>query len=413
MRLRSLAWKEFLHRPLPMITGLVAVILGVAALVSVQTIARSSEARVAAQLERLGANVLVLPRSASLQDYYAADAHGATLPEEYVTRLALSREIGVEGIAPRLSLATQLDGQRVVLTGILPRADFQAKAAWQGVDLLSDGLAPIGTKHAGCKGHCHFATVDQRDPKSFAVTRVVQELPRDAALIGAEIARRHRLAEGSQVTLMGHGLKVAAVLPATGTVDDARVFAHLHTVQQIAGTGPVINVIEIISCCEDAAAGLVGALEALLPETNVVTISHIVDAQVAVNRLVGRLSYAFFGILILVGGTSIASVMYANVSERQRELGTLTALGASPAVLARLVLLKAGLLGLIGGLGGIVAGLLVAFVVGPQWLEIPLLVRGGPLALGALAALVVSFAASYLPARRAARLDPCACFREG
>jgi putative ABC transport system permease protein len=412
MRLRSLAWKEFAHRPLPMITGLAAVVLGISALVSIQTIIQSSEAQVAARLEQLGANVLVLPEGATLHDYYAADSHGTTLPEEYVTRLALARKVGVDGIAPKLSVAAELRGQAVVLTGILPRADFQAKASWQGVDFLSDGLAPIGSKHEGCKGKCHFATVDENDPTALLTTRVVHQLPPDEVLVGADIAARHELTMGDRVELLGQPFKVAAVLPQSGTVDDARVFAHLHTVQQIAATGPVINVIEIVSCCQDAAADLVRELAGLLPDTKIVTISQIVQTQVSVNRLVRRLSYVFFGILILVGGAGIASVMYANVAQRQRELGTLMALGASPATLQRLVLLKAAMLGLVGGLGGVALGLVVALALGPRLLDLSVVIQATTPIVGLATALVVSLAASYPPARRAARLDPCICFRE-
>ena len=43
----------------------------------------------------------------------------------------------------------------------------------------------------------------------------------------------------------------------TGTTDDGRVFAHLHRVQELADAGPVVNVIEIMGCCEEAASGLV------------------------------------------------------------------------------------------------------------------------------------------------------------
>ena len=62
-----------------------------------------------------------------------------------------------------------------------------------------------------------------------------------------------------------------------------------------------------------------------------------------------RLSYVIFGILMLIGGASIASVMFANVAERRRELGTLMALGATPGMISRMILLKASTVGVVGG----------------------------------------------------------------
>lgn len=413
MRIHSLVWKEFVHRPLPMLTSLLAVALGVTALVSVQSMAASSGERVASQLEQLGANVLVLPSTATLQDYYAADMHGGTLPEEYVTRLALARKVGVDDLAPKLCVQTSLNEKPVVLTGILPRADFQAKAAWSSVGMVTDGLSPVGTAHQGCQGKHHFSSIDEADPRSLTTTRVVQHLDKQAALVGADVALRHGLQAGDRIELYGAAFHVAAILPATGTVDDGRIFAHLHTVQDLAETGPVVNVIEIVGCCEEAAADLVPELGSLLPDAKIVTISQIVATQVTVNRLMGRLSYVFFGILLLVGGASIASVMYANVSERKRELGTLMALGASPTTLMRLVLFKASLLGLLGGVAGILVGAILAVALGPRLLDVNVSPSWMAPLVGIAAAIGVSLLASYLPARTAARLDPCTCFREG
>jgi putative ABC transport system permease protein len=74
--------------------------------------------------------------------------------------------------------------------------------------------------------------------------------------------------------------------------------------------------------------------------------------------------------------------------------------------------MKACMLGLIGGLGGIALGLVVALGLGPRMLDVDVVIRAGTPMLGLATAVAVSLAASYLPARRAARLDPCVCFRE-
>ena len=65
------------------------------------------------------------------------------------------------------------------------------------------------------------------------------------------------------------------MLPQTGTVDDSRIFAHLHTVQDLAKKGPVINAIEIIGCCQQISAGVVDKVNRLLPDAKVVTVTQI------------------------------------------------------------------------------------------------------------------------------------------
>ena len=127
---RKLVWKELWQRPTAMGTCLLAIMLGVTALVAIRSVTVYSEKTVARQMSELGANILLLPKNASLQDYYAADANGETIPEEYGTQLLLADLPGVEHIAPKLSMPTEINGQTVTLTGILPQSEFDAQAEW-------------------------------------------------------------------------------------------------------------------------------------------------------------------------------------------------------------------------------------------------------------------------------------------
>jgi len=201
-------------------------------------------------------------------------------------------------------------------------------------------------------------------------------------------------------------------MPATGTVDDSRVFAHLHTVQKLAKKGETVNVIEIMACCEDAAGGLIEELAATFPDAKVVTVTQVVETQVSVNRLMTQLSYLFFAILLVVGVASIAGTMFANVTERRREIGTLMALGATPNLVARLFLGKAAAIGLVGGVVGYLGGTLLAVVMGPQIAGITVEPVPSLAVVSLLLAAVVALVASYPPARRASLVDPCICFRE-
>jgi putative ABC transport system permease protein len=133
---------------------------------------------------------------------------------------------------------------------------------------------------------------------------------------------------------------------------------------------------------------------------------------VGVNRLIARASLLVLAVLVIVGGTSVLSTISSNVRERRREIGTLLALGATPALVSRLFLLKAMWLGIVGGVGGSVIGIVLAVWLGPQWAGVsvsPLLHVGG---LACVAALAVALVAAWWPARQAARLDPCTCFQE-
>lgn len=406
MQLRKLVWREMFERKSQLATSFVAILLGIAVVVSIKNITFYSEKAVARELDALGANILVLPKSASVQDYYSADMQNDDIPEEYVTTLTLSDLQGLDNLSPKLSAPVEIQGRRFTLTGILPKSEFQAKAAWQGAGIFARPLE-------GCGDVADVPGVFRPPVQETLVRqRVVDDLAPDEALVGADVVGLLGLKEGDTIEVLGRAFTVSAVLPQTGTVDDARVFAHLHTVQEMLGKGPVINAIEIVGCCNEISGGLVQKINKLLPDAKVVTVTQVVDTQVKTNHMMSRLSMIFIGIIVLVGVAGIANYMYANVFERRREIGTLMALGASSGLILRMFLLKGLLLGLAGGIGGFLLGTALAVVLGPRVAGIAVLPMPTLVLLAIGLSVGVALLASCLPARSAARLDPCATFQE-
>jgi putative ABC transport system permease protein len=403
MRLRTLVLREIFERKSQLLTSFLAILLGITVIVSIKNISHYSEMAVAREMDSLGANVLVLPKSSTLQDYYAADMQGETIPEEYVTTLAMSDLAGLDNISPKLSMPVELQVKTFTLTGILPKSEFQAKAAWSGAGVFS---RPIGCG-AGSVG-----MMGSEDKKTLARKRVIETLEDNEVLVGADVAVKLGLKEADKLDVLGKTFSVTAVLPQTGTVDDSRIFAHLHVVQDLSKKGPVINAIEVVGCCQEISNGLVEKINHLLPDAKVVTITQIADAQIKINHMMSNLSLMFLVIIVFVGGASIANYMYANVFERRREIGTLMALGANSGLVLRIFLSKALILGLVGGIGGYVLGTILAVILGPKLAGVIVL----PMPLLALLAVGISVAlalvASFFPAWRAARLDPCATFQE-
>jgi len=399
MRLTTLVAREMFERRRQLLTSFLAVFLGITAIVAIRNVTFFSEKAVARELDALGANVLILPKSVTVQDYYQADLHSALIPEEYVTRLVLSDLQGLDNLSPKLSVPVEIQGHAVILTGILPKAEFQAKAMWKG--------AGIFARPSGCgdvEGVGWLAPAESRE--TLVRRRVVEDLAADEALVGADLAARLVLAEGDTLRALGHDFQVIATLPETGTVDDARVFVHLHTVQELTGCGPVLSAIEVVGCCSQISQGLVTKINSLLPDAKVVTITQVVETQIRTNEMMSRLSLIFLVIIVLVAGASIANYMYGNVYERRREIGTLMALGADSWLVMRIFLLKAIVLGLAGGAGGALLGTALAVVLGPRLAHVPVLPMPGLILAAIGASAAIALVASSLPARRAAGLDP-------
>ena len=404
MNLKKLVWRELFERKSQMITIFVGILLGITTVIAIKNITYYSEKAVAREMDSLGANVLVLPKSVTLQDYYSADMHSETIPEEYALRLTMSNLEGVDNLSPKLCVPVELEGRQFTLTGILPKSEFQAKAAWAGAGIFS---RPIG-----CGAIDVGTTPKPEDKKTLVRKRVIDDLGTDEALVGADTASILGIEEGQSLNLMGKEFSVVAVLPETGTVDDSRIFAHLHTVQEMSNKDAVVSCIEIVGCCKEISAGLVDNVNKLLPDAKVVTVTQVVATQEKVNSMMEKLSLIFVAIIVVVGGAGIANYMFANVYERRREIGTLMSLGAESKLILRIFLLKALLLGVAGGVGGFVIGTLLAVTLGPRLAGVPVL----PMPVLALWAIGISVGiallASYFPARNAARIDPVTSFQE-
>ena len=142
------------------------------------------------------------------------------------------------------------------------------------------------------------------------------------------------------------------------------------------------------------------------------TFDQLVEATVTQERLIAMLSAFFGGLALLLAAVGLYGVVAHAVRARQTEIGLRMALGAAPSSILRLVFQRVGVLiaaGLAFGLAGSLWA--VRFV---EALLFRLEARDPVMFAGAAAVLVaVGVLAAWIPARRAARLDPATVLREG
>ena len=130
------------------------------------------------------------------------------------------------------------------------------------------------------------------------------------------------------------------------------------------------------------------------------------------ERSIAVLSAFFGGLALLLSAVGLYGVTAYNVHRRRREIGVRIALGAVPGMVIRLVIRRVAVLVAIGALSGAVVALWAARLV--ESLLFGLEARDPATTVMAVSVLaaVAAFAA-WLPARRAARLDPSVVLREG
>lgn len=109
-------------------------------------------------------------------------------------------------------------------------------------------------------------------------------------------------------------------------------------------------------------------------------------------------------ISLLVGGIGVMNIMLVSVAERTREIGVRMAVGARPFHILLQFVTEALVVCAIGGLIGVAGGLLVTAVA--AFSGVAVLVTLPPVLLALASALVTGLVFGYLPAKRAAGLDP-------
>jgi predicted permease len=154
------------------------------------------------------------------------------------------------------------------------------------------------------------------------------------------------------------------------------------------------------------------AVDPDLPIFNVRTMNEVIDSSLALRRFSAELVGVFAVAALLLASVGIYGLLAYMVGQRAQEIGVRMALGAQRNDILKLVLTQGALLAGVG----VCVGLTLAAVAAPMIAALlygihahdPIVFLAVPLIL-----LGVSFAASYIPARRAAKVSPIVALREG
>jgi predicted permease len=138
--------------------------------------------------------------------------------------------------------------------------------------------------------------------------------------------------------------------------------------------------------------------------------TEYISASLFGAKITADLLSLLSGIGLLLAAMGLYGVMAYSVAQRTREFGVRVAMGARQIDILRLILSESGKLALFGTVLGLILAALSTRVVASQIYSVspldPLTFAGVGLAL-----LVVAFSASYIPAYRAAKIDPMVALR--
>jgi predicted permease len=154
----------------------------------------------------------------------------------------------------------------------------------------------------------------------------------------------------------------------------------------------------------------IAALDPTLPVFGVSTMTESVSNGLSTSLTAASIAGFFGGLALVISSVGLYAVVASGVTERTREIGVRVALGSSPNEVMQFVMRSGARLGIVGlaiGLVGarVIARLMSALLFGLSAAD-PVTFVVVPVALA-----VVVFVATFVPARRAVRLDPVAALR--
>jgi putative ABC transport system permease protein len=205
-----------------------------------------------------------------------------------------------------------------------------------------------------------------------------------------------------------------------GDQDDS-VVLPLHTLQRRV-TGNTRVAALIVSMAEDADSGpLKASLRELLRERrqlaagdddnfNIFDTQQLADTLSSTMGVLTDLLGAVAAVSLLVGGIGIMNIMLVSVTERTREIGLRLAVGAVEREVLLQFLIEAVVLSALGGAVGVLLAAAASWG-GARLMAVPYVFDPVINGVALLFAAAIGVVFGYVPARRAARMDPIDALR--
>jgi len=383
MKLYHIAANNLRRRKGKMIFLVCGLALGISTIVTLLAISENMSRDIEDRLDRFGANIVMTPKSDNLSLSYGGISVGGVsyaVTEFAEADLARIREIenreNLGAVAPKVLGAVQVMGRQVLLMGVDFSVELPLKTWWH-----LDGRAPASA---------------------------------DDLIAGADAAATLDLNLGDILPLGARTFRVAAILQATGGPEDGLIVAELGAAQEVLNKKGVISLVEIAAFCRDCPiSDMVLQIAEKFPGARVTALRQAVMAKMQSVELFRTFSYGIAALVVAIGSLLVFVTMMGAVNERTREIGIFRAIGFRRGHVMQIILLEAMVIGLIGGVLGVAAGNLIA------WLVLPLVVSKGSFAginlslalMAVLLSVSLSLLASLHPARKGSGLDPSEALR--
>jgi len=411
------------HRVRSALTAL-GIIIGVAAVVTMNAIGSGARERVAAQIRSLGANLININPGSALMTSVRLSG-GEQQQSSPSSRPPGSAAADIQ--SPRLN-----EGDALAIEMEIPGVDVVAPV------LFARTPFTVGASHwlSSVRGvtPSYFAA---REWEVTAGREITPEDNRRAAkvvLLGTTM-RDKLFGEvdplGTAVRIRDVPFTVIGVLARKGQSvwgddqDDVAIIPLKAARRQFVGINPasprLVHNITVKFADGASAEEIMAAIRDLLRQRHrlhpgqeetflVSNLAEAANVEQMATRTLSVLLAAVASVSLAVGGIGIMNIMLVTVAERTREVGLRLAVGARPRDILFQFLTEATTLALLGGILGVLVGIASSMLIA-MFADWPVLINIANLVLATAFASAVGCFFGFYPARKAARMDPIDALR--
>ena len=398
--LLRVAWQALRRNATRSLLTMLGIIIGVGAVITSMAIGAGAQAAVLAQIESLGANLVVVIPGAVSQG-------GVNLGGGSRTTLKLPDAVAIAGEVPEVAAAapsSQTNAQ-VVASGTNWFTSVQGSTpAWTDVRSWQAATGRFFTQQE----------TDQAAKVAVLGSTVAQSLFPTGSPIGATVVVKN-------VPFRVVGVMTSKGQSGFGRDQDDFVMVPITTLLARLTGQSWVGQILVSASSPESVPGVIDATDRLLrlrhhltasqpDDFSVRNIADIQQVRLATSQTQALLLAGIAVVSLVVGGIGIMNIMLVSVTERTREIGLRMAVGARGYDILMQFFVEALTLACLGGVIGIVMGVATAqgTSVMAHW---PTLISPMSIVMGFVSSLLVGVVFGFYPARRAAALDPIVALR--
>ncbi|HTV72096.1 MAG TPA: ABC transporter permease [Candidatus Acidoferrales bacterium] len=379
---------------------MLGVIIGVGAVITTIAIGSGARVAVAAQINNLGSNmIVVLPGSVTTSGARTGTGGASTLTPD--DGIAIAKLPGVAAVSPQVSVRTQVvssgNNWQTTVSGVSPSYTYIRSWPMQSGTFFSQSDVDSAAKVC-VLGQTVVTNLYPNGNSPLGTTVFINNVP--FTVVGVLSAKGQ--------SGIGQDQDDTVLVPYTSAMERLTGQTTVSSLMVSATDASQVNPVqsEITSLLEQRH-------RIVPPQQNDFNVRNLQDIAAAASSTASVMEFLLAGVAavsLLVGGIGIMNIMLVSVTERTREIGLRMAVGARSGAILLQFLVEAFVLSTIGGFIGVVCGVGASAAISlfSHW---PTVIPASSVVISVAFSALVGIFFGFYPARKASQLNPIEALR--